>query len=154
MRATHHDLYKSFAEHNVRYVVIGGVAAIAHGSPRMTGDLDIFVEATLENAHRLLQALRDASMGTAYLIEPEDILAKDVTIFDDWIPLDVHTAPLGLAFAEAWERRTVVTMHDVPVNILSREDLIASKQAAGRPKDIEDVEFLQQVANQERREQE
>jgi len=61
------DVFKSFQQHEVRYVVIGGIAVVLYGVPRATFDLDILIEATLENAQRLLDALIDAGMGTATL---------------------------------------------------------------------------------------
>lgn len=54
------DVFKSFQQHEVRYVVIGGIAVVLYGVPRATFDLDILIEATLENAQRLLDALIDA----------------------------------------------------------------------------------------------
>jgi hypothetical protein len=60
-------VFSSFQSHNVRYVIIGGIAAILYGVPRATFDLDILIEATPENAQRLLAALLDAGLGTADL---------------------------------------------------------------------------------------
>jgi len=59
------DVFASFQAHDVRYVVIGGIAAVLHGVPRATFDLDMLIEATEANAERLLQALRTAGFGTA-----------------------------------------------------------------------------------------
>jgi len=61
------DVFRSFQQHDVRYVVIGGIALILHGVPRATFYLDILIEATPENVHRLLAALLDAGLGTASL---------------------------------------------------------------------------------------
>jgi hypothetical protein len=61
------DVFKSFQNHDVRYVIIGGIAAILHGVPRATFNLDILIEANIDNAQRLLDALREANLGTAYL---------------------------------------------------------------------------------------
>ena len=70
------DVFKSFQQHEVRYVVIGGIAAVLYGVPRATFDLDILVEATPENAHCLLDALLGAGMGTASLTNVDDILSN------------------------------------------------------------------------------
>ena len=59
-------VFASLQRHKVRYVVIGGIAAVLHGVPRATFDLDILIEATPENAQRLLQALLEAGLGTAF----------------------------------------------------------------------------------------
>ena len=68
------DVFSSLNSHGVKYLVIGGIAAIAHGVPRNTFDLDILIEATPENARRLLDALSDAGLGTALLTSPEELL--------------------------------------------------------------------------------
>jgi hypothetical protein len=68
------DVFKYFQQHEVKYVVIGGIAAVLYGVPRAAFDLDILVEATPENARRLLDALFDAGMGTATLTNVDEIL--------------------------------------------------------------------------------
>ncbi len=70
-------VFESFQQHEVRYVVIGGIAAVLYGVPRATFDLDILVEATPENTRRLLDALLDAGMGTASLTNVDEILSKE-----------------------------------------------------------------------------
>jgi hypothetical protein len=67
-------VFKYFQQHEVKYVVIGGIAAVLYGVPRATFDLDILIEATPENARRLLDALFDAGMGTATLTNVDEIL--------------------------------------------------------------------------------
>lgn len=137
------DVFKSFQQHDVRYVVIGGIASILHGVPRATFDLDILIEATLENAHGLLEALLDAGLGTASLTTAEDVLANEITIFRDRVRLDVQTCTPGISFADAWRRRKTVAYQGQEFFILSKKDLIASKRAAGRDVDLEDVRLLE-----------
>jgi hypothetical protein len=137
------DVFRSFQQHDVRYVVIGGIASILHGVPRATFDLDILIEATPENTHRLLDALLDAGLGTASLTSPEDVLANEITIFRDRVRLDVQTSTPGITFAAAWQRRKTVTYQGQEFYILSKQDLISSKRAAGRDVDIEDVRLLE-----------
>lgn len=143
---SHRELYESFASHKVRYVLIGGAAVILHGVHRATLDVDILIEATVENAQATLEALRDVGMGTAHLLDAEEVLAQDVTIFDDLIVVDVQTRTPGVVFEDAWERRRVEMIEGATVNVLSLEDLIASKEAAGRPVDLEDVKILRKIA--------
>lgn len=142
-------VFKCFHSHQVKYVVIGGVAAILHGIPRATFDLDILIEATLENAERVLAALLDAGFGTAALTSAEDLAAHEVTIFQDRVQLDVHTAPRGLSFEAAWRRRETMDFRGQALYVLCREDLIASKLAAGREQDLEDARLLR-LADEER----
>src|SRR5690349_19253835 len=100
------DVFSSLNSHGVKYLVIGGIAAIAHGVPRATFDLDILIEATPENARRLLEALAAARFGTSLLTTPEDLLKHEITIFRDRVRIDVQTSTPGLVFHEAWERRS------------------------------------------------
>jgi hypothetical protein len=137
------SVFASLRSHDVRYVVIGGIAAIAHGVPRATFDLDILIDATLENAKRLLKAFEAAGLGTAALTTPEEILAKEITIFSDVVRIDVQTSTPGLAFQDAWARKVAMAYQGQEFFVASREDLIASKRAAGRPRDLEDVRLLE-----------
>ena len=74
-------VFKFFQKHDVKYVVIGGIAAVLYGVPRATFDLDILIEASPENALRLLDALEDAGLGTAALTNVDEILSNEITIF-------------------------------------------------------------------------
>jgi hypothetical protein len=135
-------VFACFESHDVRYLVIGGIAAAIYGVPRATFDLDILIEATPGNAARLLEALGEAGLGTASLTTPEEILAHAITVFQDRVRIDVQTRTPGLGFKEAWERRETMEYRGQRFFVVSREDLIASKQAAGRDVDLEDVRLL------------
>jgi hypothetical protein len=137
------DVFSSFQKHNVKYLVIGGIAAVLHGVPRATFDLDILIEATPENATALLEAMLEARLGTAALTTVEELLAHEITIFNDRVRIDVQTNTLGIKFDAAWQNREVMTYLDQDFYVVSRKDLIASKKAAGRDKDLEDVRLLQ-----------
>jgi len=137
------DVFKSFQQHEVRYVVIGGIAAVLYGVPRATFDLDILVEATPENAHCLLDALLGAGMGTASLTNVDDILSNEITIFKDRVRIDVQTSTPGLRFEDAWKRRKTMVYQGQSFYVASRDDLISSKRAAGRDVDLEDVRLLE-----------
>jgi len=120
-----------------------------YGVPRMTFDLDILVEASPENAQRLLDALLEAQMGTAALITPEELLNNAVTMFQDRVRIDVQTSTPGIDFESAWQRRQTMTHQGEEFYVLSRDDLIASKRAAGRAIDLEDVRILEEDAANE-----
>ena len=137
------DVFKSLRSHDVRYVVIGGIAAILHGVPRATLDLDILIEASNQNAEALLKALEEAGMGTALMISPEQLLKNEVTIFNDCVRLDVQTATPGIDFDEVWANRETMHYKGTEFPVLSVSDLLKSKLAAGRPVDLQDVRMLQ-----------
>ena len=136
------DVFKSFQQHDVKYV-IGGIASILHGVPRATFDPDILIEATPDNTASLLSAFLDAGLGTASLTTVDDLLANEITIFRDRVRLDVQTSTPGIDFADAWRHRKTVEYQGQEFFILSREDLVASKRAAGRDVDLEDVRLLE-----------
>ena len=137
------DVFRSFHDLEVRYLVVGSVAAILHGVPRATFDLDILVEATPDNVRRLLDALLRAGLGTASLTTPDAVLANEITVFSDRVRVDVLTTLPGVTFALAWERRQTMRFGGHEFFVASREDLIASKRAAGRSVDLEDVRLLE-----------
>ena len=135
-------VFASLEAQECRYVVIGGIAAILHGAPRATFDLDILIENSPENA-RLLEALHDAGMGTAELVTPEELLRHEITVFKDRVRVDVQTSRPGLAFPAAWARRVTMNHQGQRFYVVSREDLIASKRASGRAVDLEDARALE-----------
>src|SRR5512140_766119 len=91
-------VFASFQTHNVRYVVIGGIAAVLHGVPRATFDLDILIDPTPENAQALLAALEAVNFGTATMITAEEVLKHEITVFNDRVRIDVQTFTPGLQF--------------------------------------------------------
>lgn len=137
------DVFRSLRVHEVRYLVVGGVAAIVHGVPRTTFDLDLLVEATEANARRLLEALESAGLGSAALTSPQAVIAHEITVLKDQIRIDLLTTIPGVRFEDAWTRREKRSIDGIDYWIISRADLIAAKQASGRPKDLEDARALQ-----------
>ncbi|MFA6653281.1 MAG: nucleotidyltransferase [Candidatus Delongbacteria bacterium] len=135
-------VFRCLEKHDVKYVVIGGIASILYGVPRTTFDLDILIEATLDNSQKLLKALEEAELGTALLTTPENILKNEITVFQDRVRIDVQTSTPGIEFTKAWENKNTVEYKGQKFYLLSKSDLIASKEAAGRPKDLEDVRLL------------
>jgi hypothetical protein len=130
-------------KNEVQYVVIGGIAAVLHGVPRATFDLDILIEAMAENTQRLLNALLEAGLGTAAMTSAEEILAHELTVFKDFVRIDVQTSTPRLEFEEAWTEREVMTYQQQTFYVVSREHLIRSKRAAGRDVDLADVRMLE-----------
>jgi hypothetical protein len=137
------DVFRLFQQHEVKYVVIGGIASVLHGVPRATFDLDILIEATTENVQRLLTALENAGFATATMTNLKDVLANEITVFDDRVRIDVQTRTPGVSFQDAWNRRKTITYQGQKFFILSKEDLIRSKRACGRDVDMEDVRLLE-----------
>ena len=136
------SVFASFQKNDVKYLVIGGIAAVPYGVPRATFDLDVLIEPTKDNVERLLSAMIEAGLGTASLTNAEDVLSKEITIFTDRIRLDVQTSTPGISFEQAWQHRVTMNYRGQTLEVVSVGDLIASKTAAGRDVDLEDVRIL------------
>ena len=136
-------VFKSLQQHDVKYVVIGGIAAVLYGVPRATFDLDILIEATPKNAQRLIDAFIDAELGTASLTNADEILANEITIFKDRVRIDVQISTPGLEFERAWQKKQSMEYQGQTFYVVSLEDLIKSKRAAGRDVDLEDARLLE-----------
>jgi predicted nucleotidyltransferase len=136
-------VFASFQKHEVKYLVIGGIASILYGVPRATFDLDILIESTLPNAQKLLDALVEAEMGTATLTTAEELLSHEITVFKDRVRIDVQTSTPGLIFSDAWRRREKMVFEGQEFYVVSKNDLIASKRIAGREIDLSDLKMLE-----------
>lgn len=137
------DVFSSFQKYEVKYLVIGGIASVLYGVPRATFDLDILIKANIRNGQRLLDALIEANMGTASLISSQELIEHEITVFKDRVRVDVQTSTPGLEFDQAWEKRETMEYQGQKFYVVSKTDLIASKRAAGRDVDLEDVRLLE-----------
>lgn len=127
-----------------RYLVIGGIACILYGHIRATTDLDILIEATAENAGRVLAALARVDYGFAREWLPEELAAKPVTAIGDDPAVDVFTIAWTLRYAEAVVRSITAEVDGVAIPLLGLDDLIATKRT-GRRQDAADVEVLEAI---------
>jgi predicted nucleotidyltransferase len=135
------DLLRSLNAHHVEFVIIGATAFPIHGYARATLDIDLFVRPEPRNAGRLLDALRDFGYDTTE-ITLEDLLTKKVLIRQYLVETDIHPFVSGMTFDQVWENRISGTFGKEKVYYASLEDLIIMKEAAGRPKDLEDLKVL------------
>ncbi len=139
------DMLQSFAAEGVRFLLVGAYALAAHGYPRATLDIDLWVEPTRENAGAVLRAL--ARFGAPLeKLDVEDLIRPD-TIFQIGVPprrIDIITGVDGLSFAETHARAQCVELAGLEVRIPNREDMIRNKRASGRKKDLLDAEWLEE----------
>ena len=127
----------------VRFLIVGGHALAAHGRPRFTEDLDIFVEPTHANARRVAQAF--AAFGFPALATEVAAFAtreRMATLGRKPLRIDVMTSISGVGFREAWRDRLVGVLAGRDVAYLGREALIRNKAASARPKDLADLALL------------
>jgi len=136
-------VFASFQKHDVKYLVIGGIASILYGVPRVTFDLDLFIEATPANAQRFLNALVEAEMRTATLTTAEELLSNEITVFKDRVRIDVQTSTPSFIFQDVWKRRERMVYQEQEFYVISKNDLIATKRASGREIDLSDVRLLE-----------
>lgn len=130
-------------EHDVQFMVVGAYAVTAYTSPRYTGDIDYWVNPTPENAKKVFQAL--IQFGAPIQDLTVEDLSKKGTVYQIGVPpvrIDVITKISGVEFDEAWEEKQQHLLFEVPVFIPSKKHLIQNKKAAGRPKDLLDLEEL------------
>lgn len=125
------------------YLVVGAHALAAHGVPRATGDLDLWVRPTRENAGRVWRALE--SFGAPlHELTVEDLCRPDVVFQIGVVPrrIDLLTSITGVSFDEAWENRTAVEIEEIEVPVLGRSELVRNKRAVGRARDLADIAEL------------
>ena len=137
------DLLSAFSAASVEYLLVGAYAMAVHGLPRATGDMDVWVRRTPENARRVLQAL--AAFGAPVSsLSPSDFESEEAVFQIGVAPcrIDVRTAIDGVGFESGWEARTRTLLEGIEVPVIAPADLLLNKQALGRPKDLGDAAFL------------
>ena len=139
-----HDFLGLLNRHDVKYLVVGGYAVIHHGFPRTTGDLDVWFDATQENAARLHEALREFWSGAVpHLDRPSELLeGLGVQFGVEPNRIDLLNRIEGVEFSPAWDAREVRRLGGMEVPFVDATTLLRTKQAANRPKDQEDIEYL------------
>ncbi len=142
----HHDLREFVGllnTHRVEHLVVGAFCLALHGRPRFTGDLDIFISSTKQNADRILATLRAFGFGKLGLhrgdfLKPGQVIQLGIAPHR----IDLLTSLDGVSFRSEWKRRKRTLLDGVPCCFLGRAGLICNKLATGRPQDLVDVESL------------
>ena len=140
------ELCKLLSAHGVEYLLVGGQAVIAHGYPRLTKDMDLWVRPTLENGSRVLAALEafgtpPAGLAPEQFEDPRTLLMLGREPFR----VDILTDIPGVTFEEAWSARIHVTLDDVTLPVIGKAHLIENKRAVGRLQDLADAEELEKL---------
>ena len=137
------DFLRLLNSHNVRYLLVGGYAVGYHGYPRATGDMDIWIEMSESNSKKVASAFRDFGMPDEAI--SEELFLETNKVIRIGVPpvrLEVITSASGVDFNECYSNREVVEIEGIPINLISLQDLKKNKRAAGRHKDLEDMEHL------------
>ncbi|MEO6907423.1 MAG: nucleotidyltransferase [Abditibacteriaceae bacterium] len=139
------ELLSILNDKGVKYLVIGGYAFINYAEPRYTKDLDLWVLADSQNAHAVFSALK--AFGAPLTNLTPDDFAKEGYFYQMGVApvrVDILMSIPGLKFEVAWEKREEVNFDGVKLPFISKQDLIISKRASGRPQDVLDAETLEQ----------
>jgi hypothetical protein len=147
-----HKFVESLEKSEVKYLIVGGYAVGIHGHPRFTGDMDIWIEVSDENAERVVSAVQlfgFASLG----LKKEDFLLEGnlIQIGQPLLRIDLLTQIDGVAFDDCYSRRKTLNVAGLKFELIGYQDLLKIKESSNRPKDRQDVESLksQGIRNQE-----
>lgn len=136
-------LLRAFAHVDARYLLVGAFAVEYHGQPRTSRHMDLWLDDSTDNMELVYRAL--AEFGAPPIAIDHLNAASPLEVVWIGVPpnrIDLAKGLRGVAFAEAWERRVDVEREGVRLHIISRQDLIVAKRAAGRDKDLADAEAL------------
>jgi hypothetical protein len=140
------DLLKALQDAGSRFLVVGAHAMAVHGVPRATGDLDVWVRPSRENAERVWKALLSFGAPMKGLDVSQQDLETPETVIQIGLPprrIDILTSLTGLEFDASWDNRAIHRVEQMDVPFLGREDLIRNKRATGRTRDLADLEILE-----------
>ncbi|MBB3208736.1 hypothetical protein FHS27_004568 [Rhodopirellula rubra] len=140
------DMLRALSDAKIDFLLVGAYAVAAHGHPRATGDLDIWVRPDSDTAPKVYRVLAEFGAPLHDLTIAD--LARPGMVFQIGVEpsrIDILTAISGVDFDHAWANRLAVEMEDVQLSVIGRADLIVNKRACGRPKDIADAETLDQT---------
>jgi hypothetical protein len=140
------DMLSAFGEAGADYLLVGAYAMAAHGCPRATADIDIWVRPTEDNAERVWAALVEFGAPLSKVTR-EDFCTPDV-VYQMGVPpqrIDILTSISGVAFDDAWPDRMTVVIDGLSVPVIGLRQLYANKLASGRDKDRQDATILKEL---------
>jgi hypothetical protein len=137
------DILLCLKDERAEFIIVGAYALAAHGLPRATGDIDIWINNSTENARKVLRALSAFGAPISSLTE-QDFTSPDMIVQVGVEPcrVDILTSIDGVEFDEAWKNKMTIVVDDVEVQVISKGDLLKNKLAAGRDKDHGDIAWL------------
>ncbi len=138
-------LLKSLLDHNVKFLIVGAWALPAYGYERMTRDVDIFIEATRENAKKCIEALQSIGYHAILDLSVEELLKSKVLLREYILRVDIHPFIMGVDFYEVWKNKMETEVKGFKVYVPSLDDLIKMKEITGRDKDKQDLKILKKI---------
>lgn len=140
------EMLQCLVDEGVKFLLVGAYALAAHGYPRATMDIDLWVMPSPDNAQAVLRALRKFGAPLHGLSSAD--LQKDDTVFQIGVAprrIDIITGASGLRFEEAFQASSLIEIEGLKIRIPSIGDLIRNKRATGRTKDLADAEALESL---------
>ena len=130
-------------KNKAEYLIVGGYAVGIHGHPRYTGDLDIWLNPTSQNAEKILKSVNEFGFSS-FKLSKEDFTKPGNVIQLGYPPLriDLLTEIDGVTFEKCFKNRKEVVIEDLKVNFIGYNDLLKNKRESGRPRDIDDIDNL------------
>jgi hypothetical protein len=139
------DFISALNNNEVKYILVGGYSVILHGYSRTTGDLDIWVNKEKENYSKLVRAFKEFKMSVFDMTKDNFLKNPELNVFTFGRPpssIDIMTDVKGLNFDETYKTSQIVEVEDLKVCLISLNQLLKAKRAAGRHKDLDDIENL------------
>ena len=138
------EFFQFLNANQVEYLLVGGYAVGYYGYPRATVDIDVWVAVSPENARRVLAALEQFGFGsgTGASLDLLDRPGKVVRMGVSPLRIEIQTQISGVSFGACYPRRVMAELDGIAVPLISLDDLKANKRAAGRHKDLNDIENL------------
>jgi len=144
LNSDYKDMLQALADEKVDFLLVGAYALAAHGYPRATMDMDIWVMPSPRNAEAVIRAIQRFGAPLHDLTHQD--LEKEGTVFQIGVAprrIDIITSASGIRFEETLERSRRLDIEGLELRIPSIDDLIRNKRATGRTKDLADVEALE-----------
>ena len=138
------DILSAFIAEKVEFLVVGGYAMAFHGYVRATGDIDLWIRCSDENAERVWRAL-EAFGAPLFDLKTEDLKTPGMVFQIGLVPsrIDVITQIDGVEFEDAWREHKTVEIEGLKIPVIGKTQLLINKQSTGRPKDRNDALWLQ-----------
>jgi hypothetical protein len=144
------DLFQCLCSEQAEFLIVGAYAVAFHGTPRATGDIDLFVRPTADNAARVWRALARFGAPLTEIGMAESDFATPGMVYQIGLPprrIDILTKISGVSFDEAWTSRVQTVVDGFPLAFIGRDALVKNKRASGRDKDLIDLHLLQALSD-------
>ncbi|MFH1825963.1 MAG: hypothetical protein ABH823_01550 [bacterium] len=162
------SVFKQLTKDNIRYLLIGGVAAVLHGVPRVTGDVDLMLQMGSDNILKFVKSMKKLGYVPKVPVKPEEFAdpkkrkewqeEKNMLVFSYHNPDDPYSTidlmiDSPIEFEQAWGKRQVISHWGTEISLISLDDLIELKKIAGRDQDLSDIKLLNEIKRIKREQQ-